>query len=454
MKTLDLLNDDSKKLFLQYLFPSIGATMVTSIYILADTIMIGKGINGEAVAALNILLPLFSLMFGIGYLFGNGGAILMSVALGMKDEKRARQYFSTAIFLAVTLSILLLLITYLLFEPLIQLLGVTNDTYYYVTEYGKVFIFGIPFFILSPFLQIFLRNDRAAKRAMVAVISGGVLNIILDYIFIFLLDLGMFGASFATVLGNITTFLILCSHFFTKENTLLWKKTDVSFLKTGAILGNGFSSFLVEVSAGIVIFAFNRQLLYYSGVIGVTVYSIISNSALIVGALNNGIAQAAQPILSRNFGAGFYNRVQKTMRYGLITAFIAGAVFMCIGIFLPSIVIYTFLNPTNEIFAMAKPAIQLYSFAFFAMAGNIFLNTYFQSLVRPKIALLISFMRGLILNIALLYTLPLILHVNGIWLTMPITEFVTLLVGFMLVKKLSLNFDTLGEKISHTKEIL
>ncbi|MBA4687660.1 MAG: MATE family efflux transporter [Candidatus Galacturonibacter soehngenii] len=435
MKTIDLLKDNVRTLFFRYLFPSISATLVTSIYILADTIMIGKGIGGEAVAGLNIILPLFSLMFGIGYLFGNGGAILMSVSLGMGDEKRAREYFSTAFFFAGSISIVLILLTYLLFEPLIRILGVTDATYFYVTQYGKIFITGIPFFVLSPFLQIFVRNDKAAKKSMAAVITGGVLNIILDYIFIFIFNWGMFGASFATVLGSFTTFLILCSHFLSKENSLHFSRKNIILKRLKSIFENGFSSFLVEISSGIVIFAFNHQLLKYTGVTGVTVYSIISNSALIVSSLINGIAQAAQPILSRNYGANLKNRVQSTLRYGLITACLTGFIIMIIGLFFPSMVIYAFLNPSEEIFAMAKPAIQLYSLAFLGMAGNIFLNTYFQSVLQPKLALLLSFMRGLILNLIILYLLPLILNVNGIWLTMPFTEFITLLVALILLKK-------------------
>lgn len=435
MKTTDLLHDNIKKTFLKYLFPSVGATMVTSIYILADTIMIGKGIGGDAVAGLNILLPLFSLFFGLGYLFGAGGAVLMSVALGQSDSGKANQYFSTALFLNAITSVGFTLLLVIGFEPLLQLLGVTESTYKYVVEYGRIFIMGVPFFIFSPFLQIFIRNDRAVKRAMIGVVSGGILNIILDYLFIFEFHWNMAGASLATVIGSLVTALILCTHFFTKNNTLHFRWRFISVRRMKEIFGNGLSSFFVEISSGIVIFAFNHQLLAYTGVAGVTVYSIISNTAAVVSSLNNGIAQAAQPILSRNYGAGKKNRVQTTMKFGLKIAFSAGAIFTAIGLLFPNAVIHAFLNPTKEIYDMAKPAIQLYSAAFLTMAGNIFLNTYFQSVLRPKTALLISFLRGLILNLAFLYILPLYFSISGIWLTMPVAEFITLLTAFVLLKR-------------------
>ncbi|MFA9379219.1 MAG: MATE family efflux transporter [Lachnotalea sp.] len=435
MKPLDLLNDNIKKIFLKYLFPSVGATMVTSIYILADTIMIGKGIGSNAVAGLNIILPLFSLIFGFGYLFGSGGAILMSVSLGRGDSKKASQYFSTALFLITIVSVVITFLLKIYFEPLVQLLGVTDSTYNYVIEYGHILIFGVPFFIFSPFLQIFVRNDKAVKKAMFGVATGGILNIILDYIFIFLFHWDMEGASLATVIGSFITFLILCSHFLTKNNTLRFSKRDISFCRIKDIISNGLSTFFIEISSGIVIFAFNHQLLAYSGVAGVTVYSIISNSAAVVSSLNNGIAQAAQPIISRNFGAGNRSRVQTTLRYGLATAFGAGALFMIIGILFPATITNVFLNSTKEIYAMAKPAIQLYSFAFLTMAGNIFLNTYFQAVLCPKTALFISLLRGFILNLAFLYFLPHVFGVNGIWITMPAAELITLLTALILFKK-------------------
>ncbi|OYP58475.1 hypothetical protein CG709_00665, partial [Lachnotalea glycerini] len=248
----------------------------------------------------------------------------------------------------------------------------------------------------------------------------------------------MAGASLATVIGTFTTFLILCTHLFTKNNTLHFRFSSVSIKRVNAIIVNGLSAFFVEISAGIVIFAFNRQLLIYTGVAGITVYSILSNTAAVVSSLNNGIAQAAQPIISRNFGAGRKSRVQTTMKYGLFSAFTAGAILTITCFLFPNLVIHAFLNPTKEIYEMAMLAIRFYSFAFFTMAGNIFLNTYFQSVLRPKLALLISFLRGFILNLTFLYLLPLVFHVNGIWLTMPLTEVITLLIAFFLLKRLSL----------------
>lgn len=265
MKQPDLLKDNIGKLFFRYLLPAVSATLVTSIYVLADTIFIGKGISDVAVAALNIIIPLFSLYFGTGLLFGVGGAVLLSVAKGQGDEKKANAYFSIALVANAVISIIFLLLNIFWFDKIAYMLGATETTIGFIREYGSYFIWGIPFFCFSTFLQAFIRNDKAPKLAMIAVITGGVLNIIIDYVFIYIFDMGMGGAAFATVLGSVFSCVILCTHFFSKNNTLHFVKSGIQLKYLKDVLKNGFSSFLIEMSSGIVIFIFNIQVIRYIG---------------------------------------------------------------------------------------------------------------------------------------------------------------------------------------------
>lgn len=173
----------------------------------------------------------------------------------------------------------------------------------HAVAYGRVLVTASPMCVMSSFLQAFVRNDGAPKLAMAGVISGGVTNVVLDYVFIFIMKWGMGGAMLATATGTTLTVLILCSHFLSKENHLkpIW---NVSLKKVLEILGNGLASFILEVSNGFVTLLFNRQLLAYVGDLGVVVYGIISNTALVVTSISNGMAQAVQPLLSANYGAG------------------------------------------------------------------------------------------------------------------------------------------------------
>lgn len=434
MNQLNLLEDKISTLFLKYLVPSISATFVTSIYILADTIMIGRGVGAVGIAALNLLLPLFNLFFGTGILFGVGGSVLFSIAKGRKDETGARQYFSAAALGAFLMSVFYLVAFHVFFDAVTAFLGRTESVGALVDEYGRILVTGAPVFVFSSFLQAFVRNDRAPKRAMAAVISGGVANVILDYVFIFPMGMGMTGAVVATVIGTVITIIILCSHFFSKENTLKLVKT-FSLKMTGQVAVNGLSSFLVEVSGGIVILLFNIQLLRYVGDLGVVVYGIVSNSALIVSSVSNGISQASQPLMAVNFGAGLKDRVVQTRKMGEKAAVISGILFASVGIFCPEMMVYMFVEPTPEIIQMAVPAVRIYFLSFLGTGFNILMGTYFQSVLKPGLALSVSLLRGLVINGLLVMALPAIFGVNGIWMTMTVTEAAVLLGCLYIVNK-------------------
>ncbi|TCT13975.1 putative MATE family efflux protein [Natranaerovirga pectinivora] len=426
---LDLQNDNIKKLFFSYLIPSICGTIVTSIYILVDTIMIGKGISNYAVAGLNIILPLFTLFFGTGLLFGVGGSVLLSYYRGKKDYVNEDQCFSTAVVLNILASIFYVVIFIVFFEEIIYFLGATDHTIKYITDYGMVFAVGIPFFICSSFLQTFLRNDKAAKLAMMAVVSGGILNILLDYYFIFVFKWGMKGAAMATVIGNMTTCIILLMHFRSKRNKLFFRFNGISIQKIKDIIINGLSTFSNEISLGIVIFIFNIQLLRYIGDIGVMVYGVIANTTAIATSLCNGISQAVQPIASTNYGGGRMDRIKHLKKLGLNTAFITGTIFCVAGLLFPKFIINIFLRPNEEIITLGVQGISIFFISFIGLSGNIFLNNFYQAVLNPERALLISLLRGVILSLLFVFILPPFLGVTGIWLAMPLAETITLLVA-------------------------
>ena len=428
---MDLLHDDPKKLFFKYLLPFISATLVTSIYVLADMIMIGKGVGQDGLAVLNFILPLFTLFFGTGLLLGVGGAVLMSVANGSGDKKLANTYFTHAAlsgaFLATVLGLVFL-------EPIGYMLGCTPVNIGLFTSYAQYLVGFCPVFLFSSLLQAFVRNDGAPKRAMVAVISGGVTNIILDYIFIFILGMGMAGGAIATVIGSITSVTLLLTHFMSKQNTMKLLKGKIQVNLIGRILHSGLPSFLIEVASGIVILLFNLQLLKYVGEVGVVVYSIMANSAIVAMSLFNGVSQGAQPIMATNYGAEQSERVVSVRKVGSITVFIIGIVLFLSGFLFPDIVVQIFIEPTTEVLDMARGAIRIYFAAFIIMSLNIFYSTYFQSVLKPKLSLIICLLRGIIICTILVFLLPLLIGVTGIWLVMPITELITAIMAMMMVR--------------------
>ena len=433
MNTQDFLNKPVKQVFMRYLVPSVFATMVTSIYVLADTIIVGKGIGTIAVAALNIVLPLYNIFFGLGLLFGVGGSVLMSILRGEGDEKGSNAYFSTSLVaMCVVLALSLAFFTAFM-EEIALVFGGTPETMPYIMDYMPYIVWGMGLFFFSSYLQTFIRNDGAPRLAMYAVVSGGVANIILDYVFVYNFNMGMAGAAIATVMGSGLTVVILLTHFFTKKNNLHFSLKGVrpSFIKN--IILNGFASFLIEVASGVTIFVFNIQLLKYAGNTGVSVYSIISNTAIVVVCLCKGINQAAQPLLSTNYGAGLYERTDKIRSLAVKVSVIICAVPVILGLVVPDFFTYIFINPDSAILSMSASAIRIYFVGFMMLGINMVFICYFQAILKNGYSMIICLMRGLILVVAFAYIFPLFMDVTGIWLAVPAAETITMLFGIYLI---------------------
>lgn len=435
MNTNNLTNESVSKLFFRYLIPSICGTMVTSIYVLADTIIIGKGIGIDAMAALNIVLPLFNLFFGSGLLFGVGGSVLMSIARGKKDDNTGRRYFSIAFMLNLIACIVLTALFSVFLKPIVRVLGATDVTMPYILEYAPYIIGGLAFFSFSSFLQTFVRNDGAPKLSMIAVITGGVTNIILDMLFVFTFDMGMAGAAIASVIGSVVTVFILTWHFFSKNNGLHFYFKGVRFKDIALIFNNGITSFFLEISSGIVMFVFNLQILKYIGDIGISLYGVITNTVIVVNCLCNGVNQAAQPLISVNFGAGFINRVNDVKKIGTRVAFIICSFIALAGLIVPDFFTYLFMNPNEEILMMSKTAIRIYFTGFFAMGINMFATGYLQSTLKPLQSLILCLCRGCFLSILFVFILPFIFGTKGIWLAMPFAEFVSVIIAGIFLKR-------------------
>jgi Na+-driven multidrug efflux pump len=299
-------------------------------------------------------------------------------------------------------------------------------------RYAKWIIGFCPIFLFSIFLACFIRNDGNPGLATRAVISGAVFNIFGDWFFVFPLNMGISGAGMATVIGTAVQTLILCTHFFTKRCALKLVKPKNLFLPVKQIMTTGFASAFLDLANVFLYSILNNTILRYGGASVLAVFGVAATASSLFQALFSGVGHAIQPIVSTNFGAGETRRIQKTFAMAIVTITIMGALFTSAGLIFPNSIVRLLMNATPEILEIAPRIIRTYFLLFLCMGINIFATYYLQSILKTKISLIISFLRGIIISGMLIFMLPLIFGLNGIWWAMPISEFLVALISIII----------------------
>lgn len=431
----DLMDGDIKKTFLKYLIPSVGGMLGISLYVLGDTMMVGRGLGSEGLAALNVSIPLINVFNGLGLLFGIGGATVLSISRGRQEKEGMDDIFSISMMMAAFMGVILTLIRVFFLDELCYFLGASETTFQMSKDYlGVLMSFSIAF-LLNSALTVFVRNDGSPRLAMWGMLCGSIINVILDYVFIFKFNWGMWGGALATGLSPVIGLIILSTYFIKKRNKIKFVIPQLDFSIIKRIVANGGSSFIIELSAGIVIFAFNQSLASIIGDIGISAYSIIANLSLIFTAIFIGIGQAIQPIVSINYGAEKMERVYESVKLAIYTSLISGGIFYTIGLIFPRFLVSIFINPSQELLDITVRGIRLYFISFLLMGLNIVLTSYIQSKEYSRISLTISLGRGFILVMIVLLILPKLIGIDGVWLTLPIVELLTSVFAIVYFEK-------------------
>lgn len=432
MEKTQLLEGDMRKTFLKYLIPSVGGMLGVSLYVLGDTMIIGRGIGSVGLAALNISIPIINVFHGLGLLFGMGASTAISISRGRGDERQVNNIFTISMLLSLLVGILFVIIRVFLLDEFSLLLGASKDTFKMSTGYLGVLMTFSPIFLLNYTLNVLVRNDGNPNLSMYGMLTGSIVNVILDYIFIFIFGWGMPGAALATCISPMLGLMILSFHFILKKNKMKFTRIKPSFNILKRITSNGFASFVIEVSAGVVIFVFNRVIIDITGDIGVSAYSIIANLSLIATAIFTGVGQAIQPIVSVNFGAKKIDRVYEAGKLAIYTSLFIGIVFYLIGLLFPEFLVSIFSKGDRELLDITVKGIRIYFLSFIFMGVNIAITSYLQSKEYGKASMLMSLSRGFIFIVILLLVLPKIFGITGVWMTMPLAELITIILSFIL----------------------
>ena len=436
--SIDFKTMNIPKLFRKLLIPTVLGMIFNAIFIITDGIFVGKGIGSDALAAVNITAPLFLINTGVALMFGIGASVVASVHLSQGKAKVARINVTQAIIVSSVLLLIYAIGILSNVERVAVWLGSSERLLPLAVEYMYWFV---PFLVFSALLcsgMFFVRLDGAPNYAMVCNIIPAIINIVLDYVFIFILKWGMFGAALATSLGYIVGAVMILAYLFHPERILhvcrvkLSKKSFyLTIRNVGYMSRLGFSSFLCETAIATMMFVGNYVFIRYLGEDGVAAYSIACYFFPIVFMVYNAIAQSAQPILSYNYGAKCTARVRETFRLALTTAILCGAgVFLLTWMFSHQIV-GMFLDSSYPAYNIAVKGLPLFASGFVFFGINIVSIGYFQSLERDCPAMIITLLRGFVLILLCFWILPIIWGAWGIWLAVPMSELLTFL--FVLV---------------------
>ena len=286
----------------KYVSLNVFGMLGLSCYILADTFFISNVLGSTGIAALNFSIPVFSIIIGTGLMIGIGGATRYSIFIAHNEERKANSTFTTAMKFGIMIGMFFSILSIVGSEYLASLLGADGTTLPMTKTYLSTILLFAPFFIINNIVLTFVRNDNAPKLSMIAMLIGSFSNIILDFIFLYPLGMGMFGAAFATCLAPIISLTVLCMHFLRKNHQLKIIKNKIVFSSLLDIMQLGTSAFITELSSAIVLITFNFAFLRLSGNLGVASYGIVANIAIVVIAIFTGIAQGIQPLVSIEYG--------------------------------------------------------------------------------------------------------------------------------------------------------
>ncbi|WP_062110213.1 MATE family efflux transporter [Bacillus niameyensis] len=429
MKTME-----PRPLFMKYLIPSLFGMILMAINILIDGLFVSHGVGEKGLAGVNIAVPIYSVILSVSLWIGMGGATLYSIAQGQKDHNLAKKIFTHSIILAVVTTGLILLCCLFFERPLAYLFGANESFISYVEDYLHIILlFGLVF-VLENILSIFIRNDGNPTLAMTGLIVTAVVNIILNYLFIFIFHWGVKGAAYATVIGTFVGILVLLTHFLTKKKQLGYIRTKLDFSLLGNIISIGFPSFIVEGSAAVMTIAFNITFSHYVGETGVVAYAVVNYMHAVFIMLFIGIGAALQPITSYHYGAKLYERMKQFIRIALIMGVVLGVAVFIVGLVGKGFIIDLFGIDIPEIIDYTKLGIVYFFVGYLFLGINLVFVEFYQSIKKVRIATWIILCRSFILFIPLLWILPHFFGPNMIWLVFPISESLTVLILYLALK--------------------
>ena len=428
------IKENKTGMILKFSIPSIIAMLLQTVITITDGYFTGNYVGQNALAAINLGLPVLYFYLGTGLCIGVGGAVICGRLLGAKERKKASEVFSQTIATAVLVSVAISVIVFLLFTPILNVLRAGDDLAVYFTEYYRIMLFTYPLMVIGTIFGMFIRTDGKPQICMFVSILGCILNGILDYIFVGIMGFGIQGSAVASLMVQLLTVLAQMLYFMSPKSGIRFRKFAFDRKVNKEMIFNGSSEFIGEMASAISMFVYNFVLMKYVGAEGVAAFTILGFVVYGYSMICIGFGQGICPLVSICWGANEKETavtLRKTTNrilfaIGLITAivfFVAGKYYA--GVF----------GCSKEVADMVAAGFQIYAVTFLVMGYDVVNSMYFTSCGDAGSSAVISALRGIVLLLAFTLILPAIFGMTGVWLSAPCSETLTAIVSLFLIRK-------------------
>lgn len=425
------------KKLIQFTIPTIIMMIFTSIYGIVDGLFVSNCVGADAFAGVNLIMPALMILGSIGFMIGTGGSALVSKTIGEGNKEKANRYFSMLLYVVTIIGFIFTVIGLIVMEPVAKLLGAEGNLVEICVTYGRTLIIALIPFMLQNCFQSFLIVAEKPRMGLIISIITGVLNMILDFLFIYVFKMGVFGAAVATGISQLIGGIVPLIYFIKKSETLKLVKTKFELKPILQACANGSSEMVTNISMSLVNMLYNLQLMKYAGADGVVAYGIIMYVSFIFSGTYMGYSIGSAPIVGYHYGAENKEELKSLLKKSLKLLTVTSIVMTVIGELLAKPLAGIFVSYDANLVDMTTNAIRIFSISYLISGINIFASSFFTALNNGVVSAAISFLRTLLFQIAMIFILPLIWGLNGIWIAVIFAEVLALIVSitFLVVNR-------------------
>ncbi len=428
--------DINNKSIIKFAGMSIILMIFVSLYTMVDGIFISNYVGSLGLSAINIIFPVVSFLMAICIMFGTGGSAICGIKIGEHKYKDAKRAFTDIfIFCLAFMSILIIPIVYYM-KPLIYALGADDTIIDYAEDYLFVYMLFAPALTIQFLCQFFLFTAGKPEKAFMLTFIGGLANIIFDYVFIALLDMKLTGAALATGIGETLAAIYGIYCFMTIRGiSLRFTKPTYNFKTIAQASINGSSELVNSVAAAVMIYLFNKNMMELAGTNGVAAITIVLYVEFLLASAYIGYSNGVAPVFSFNLGEKNYYKLRKLFKRSLRFIGLFSLLSIVISYALADVLAATFVTRGTEVFDLATFGLRLFAISFAFLGFNIFASALFTAFSNGKVSAMISFLRTMVFIVGLLIILPKIWGITGVWLAVPIAEFLMFVIVIFIFKK-------------------